>query len=306
MGTMYRLPPVCEVSDVIKTPACMYRMQNISQVDDASLNASEALPEELSALQRRQETILSRLEELRVLLSSAAGNLQSVTYGSQSVPSVSAHQANLKVCSPMTLAISASPSHPPTSLLVLLPWMKQEYGLTSTLSTHTHSSVTSQHLPDFTAPHSDFTAPHSDNAHIRIIITWKEVGPDPVLILSPIKHVAIRGEVNIARYLLGQVTDSTGHVLEATRLDDLLDAAHVISRGSDTDRRSSVTSLAVTLGQSSWTIGSTLSLADILLWNAVQHSGLARTLPSNLKLWFSNCSRQPVFQSAVKFFANQK
>jgi len=298
MGTMYRLPPVCEDSDVIKTSACMYRMKNISIADDSSSNDSETLPEGLSVLQRRQETILSRLEELRVLLSSAAGNLRSVTDQCQSMPSA-VQQADLKWCSPMTLAISASPSHPPTSLLVLLPWLNQQFGLISSLTAHTHSSVTSQHIPDFTAP-------LTDNAHTRIVITWKEVGPDPVLILSPLRHVAIRGEVNIARYLLGQVRDSSGHVNEATQLDDLLDTAHVISRGTDTELRTALTSLGVTLGQTSWVQGHSLTLADILLWNAVQQTGHSRTLPSNLKVWFNNCSRQPVFKAAVSYFANHK
>jgi len=297
---MYRLPPVCEDADVIKLPDCMYKMKNINI--DESCNGV-ALSDGVSALQRRQLDILDRLEQLRALLSkSTAGILSSVPdYSRQGLADVRSvlQQNAIKEGSQLSLSIFTSPRHPPTSLLALLPWLHQRYGVVTSLSAHTHSSVINS--PSV----AGFDKIHADNAHLKVVVSWKEVGTDPVLVLSPLRHVPIRGEINIARYLLQLVRDTDNVPGEATELDALLDLAHVISRGTDGEKRQALNILTARMGQSSWIHHNTLSVSDIVLWNALQQSRLVAGLNDNLKRWFVNCSKQPVFQPAVTFFANK-
>lgn len=112
------------------------------------------------------------------------------------------------------------------------------------------------------------------------------VGPDCELVVSPLTHCPIRGEVNLLRYLNRSLTAPQDPVSEV-QLDSLLDVCHRLGHAHTVrDKQLAVRTLNTRLGQAPWLLGEVLSLADVAAWSALRAiSGVE--LSQNMSKWQS-------------------
>lgn len=112
------------------------------------------------------------------------------------------------------------------------------------------------------------------------------VGPDCELVVSPLTHCPIRGEVNLLRYLKRSLTATQDPVSEV-QLDSLLDVCHRLSHAHTVrDKQLAVRTLNTRLGQAPWLLGEVLSVADVAAWSALRViSGVE--LSQNMSKWQS-------------------
>ena len=125
----------------------------------------------------------------------------------------------------------------------------------------------------------------------------------PSLVVNPQVQSVIVGEANIARYLarlLKPAYDSGTDIATATEIDQFVDMSYPLTWGSAKEKAAVLKTLNAKLGKAEWLVGSTLSLADISLWSAIQQSGQAEGVSANIKKWLANCNQHPAFQSALK------
>nr|CAD7579011.1 unnamed protein product [Timema californicum] len=310
--SMYTIRPIIKISEEIEYPKCMYMMKNLqkSHVTYAKkstniTNSTSVLEQvkkllkmplpEVMALETRQEAILDQLAQLKEQITGLREGLK------QSIPSTPQRSRKLTITNIPAqnglihdIVINASPKHPPYSILALYHLWGETLKLN--ISCHIHSTVhdVPEHLLSFRPTNS---AASKNSPLLNITIVWKEVGPDTELIVSPLKHVAVRGEVNILRYLtrLGppqfnyELSDAPA---DATQVDATLDACYLLSRcGAGKEQRALIGALAARLGKERFLSGGNQpSVADIAVWSALKQAGDAK-LGGDLARWFDQCSR---------------
>ena len=119
--------------------------------------------------------------------------------------------------------------------------------------------------------------------------------------ISPTKQTAVRGEVNVARYINRVISPSfETDIILATQIDEWLDIAHIqILNGNLKEKAAALRNLNSRLGKNEWLAGSSLSLADIVTWSALQQTKQADSAPANVKKWLKTCSESALFKTAV-------
>ena len=118
--------------------------------------------------------------------------------------------------------------------------------------------------------------------------------------VSPGSQTPIFGEANIARYLarLLDTPYDDGEPAAVAEIDQLVDQAAVLLSGNNKEKSAVLRTLNGSLGRQQWLNGGQLSLADIVIWSAVQQSGQADTAPGNVKKWLERCNSNPAFMQA--------
>ena len=123
----------------------------------------------------------------------------------------------------------------------------------------------------------------------------------PVMMISPKSQTAIYGEASIARHLarlLSPSYDSAG-IDVATRIDSWVDLATTLANGNNKEKAAVVRNLNSTLGKSDWLVGGQLTVADVMMWSALQQSKQAESATGNVKKWVESCNSNSAFQLAL-------
>ena len=122
------------------------------------------------------------------------------------------------------------------------------------------------------------------------------------MMLSPNIQTRVYGEANVARYLARLLNPAydAGDIVTAAETDQWLDCATQVIHGNNKERASVLRLINSRLGKHAWLVGSGLTLADIVLWSALQQCKMTQAVSGNVKQWLDNCSQQPVFQHACQ------
>ena len=117
--------------------------------------------------------------------------------------------------------------------------------------------------------------------------------------ISPTKQTAVTGEVNIARYINRVINPNCeADIIMATQVDEWLDIAHIqIINGNTKEKAAALRNLNSRLGKNDWLVGSSLSLADIVTWSALQQTNQASSAPANVKKWLKKCDEEEMFRT---------
>lgn len=289
---MYKMEPIHFV-DNVKLPTCMYKMRNIH---DESRNEilSETNRPDLAILEERQERILRQLDELKAQLQ-LIRNQSSTANKTPEIPRVKTG-AKIDVGQLTALpsiediVICAKPEHPPWSILILYKLYKDQIQFGAQCHVHSSIKAVSARLRNFFMEKT--TLPRSQQ-RLTLTLIWKDVGSsDPEMMVNPVTQVAIKGEVNIARYLahLVGLIHTKSDAVYLTDVDTLLDLAHsFIIHGSNKERQAAMRQLNSRLGKSAWLVGSSISIADIAVWSALHQVHAMESAPANVKKWLKNC-----------------
>ncbi|PSN39773.1 hypothetical protein C0J52_15321 [Blattella germanica] len=322
-NVMYRMEPIVKLPDQIELPKCMYRMKNIQQaylnsrVEEQKSNKKQSssiseqvnkflkcpLPE-MAALENRQEAILAQLADLKKQMAALRAQLK------QPVAPTVEKGKNVEAAKTYDLlqngvvhdiVINASPKHPPYSLAALKRLWGD--GLKLGVQCHVHSSVVElpKELQDFNSVVC--SGGSGDKVPLlNITLVWKDVGPETELIVSPVKHITIKGEVNILRYLsrLGppkynyELVNEPVSSARVRRVDHLLDSCYSLARSKTVkDRQSLIRVLNNQLGKSRFFAGGNeISIADVAAWSVLKQLDTRHTqeLTNNMSSWFQRCS----------------
>ena len=124
----------------------------------------------------------------------------------------------------------------------------------------------------------------------------------PTLMVSPNIQTALQGEGSVARYiarLLEPAYDS-GDIVTATEIDQYVDLAGSLLNGNNKEKAGVMRTLNGRLGKEQYLVGGQRSLADIVLWSALQQSKQTDAAPPNVKKWLDRCAADPAFSLAQK------
>ena len=122
-----------------------------------------------------------------------------------------------------------------------------------------------------------------------------------MMMVSPKSHSAICGEASIARHLarlLNPAYDSNS-VDVATRIDTWIDLAMTLANGNNKEKAAVVRNLNGTLGKSDWLVGGQLTVADVMMWSAMQQSKQVQSATGNVRKWLDTCNGHAAFQLAL-------
>ncbi|XP_061191156.1 aminoacyl tRNA synthase complex-interacting multifunctional protein 2-like [Saccostrea echinata] len=300
---MYTVKPYYDADVTISVPSNMYRLQNVHQAEKG-VSVKDCSTDDLdpvTALERRQEVILQRLEGLKNVLQGLKSRYKSPDTPSASVTSKAPSASKRAAGKPMDLGdgvldlvVNADPDQVPFSLFVMFKLLQEKFRVRGV--THVHSSVTSKCA-------TNLFPPSDGRCDYQIILTliWKKVSNGPELMVNPLRQSVIQGEVNIVRYLrrlLDPSAETEDPVTLAT-CDELLDLVQSrLIDGNNKERDAALRTLNARLGRSSWLVGDSLSSADIAAWSGINQSKLSSDLPVNVKKWFKACDNNAMFQSA--------
>ncbi|XP_021921919.1 probable aminoacyl tRNA synthase complex-interacting multifunctional protein 2 isoform X2 [Zootermopsis nevadensis] len=314
-NTMYRMRPIIKLTEELELPKCMYRMKNIQQAylnnrlehqlsnETRPTSISEQCPlPEMTALENRQEAILAQLADLKNQITALRGQLK------QSAAPPAVKETNIsrsRTCNILQngvihdIVINASPKYPPYSLVAL----RRLWGDSLKLGVrcHIHSSVLQlpTNLENFLSVISD-DCDQERSSLLNITLVWKDVGPDTELVVSPMKHITIKGEVNILRYLSRLGPPRYNYELSndpavSSRLDSLLDTCYSLARCRTVkERQSLIHSLNCCLGKSQFMAGGDgISIADIAVWSVFRQIKVEplQDLSGAMKNWLQHCSQ---------------
>ncbi|XP_063218081.1 phenylalanine--tRNA ligase alpha subunit [Bacillus rossius redtenbacheri] len=201
------------------------------------------------------------------------------------------------------LAITANPSHPPFSLRVLLRLLSLAGPVACT--EHRHSSLRAAAPAPAGFPGVE---PRDGPGRLHVAFIWKDEGVDPTLVVAPVGHTNVVGEVNVARHLARLLERRPGPAAApyegrgaawAAQADAWLDRAYDVTHGGPRERAEVVALARSTLSTREWLLGPAVSLADVCLWSALRQDDVAGTLPRELRRWLDKCSRHPVFSHSA-------
>ncbi|XP_063224995.1 aminoacyl tRNA synthase complex-interacting multifunctional protein 2 isoform X2 [Bacillus rossius redtenbacheri] len=303
---MYTIKPIIRFSEYIDLPKCMYAMKNIqkSLAECDSKKSEKTMPPnileqgrlpEVCVLESRQEAILEQLSQLKKQMAALRLELSQSPPASRAKRTTSTGSPSQglrmeQVGAVHDVVLSASPSRPPYAVLALSRLWGEALRLT--VSCHVHSSVARlpSHLAGLQPPPS---APSADQAAPRLNITliWKDAGADTELVVSPLRHVAVRGEPNALRYLMRLGPPHLNYELTedaatATALDGVIDASCLAARG---EPRALLALLGARLSGAGFLLGRRgLSVADLAAWSALRQLGAAPG--PRVAAWFHLCS----------------
>ncbi|KAK3089824.1 hypothetical protein FSP39_006823, partial [Pinctada imbricata] len=201
------------------------------------------------------------------------------------------------------VVINADPEKVPLSLFVLSDLLQEKYKFKGT--THIHSSVSS--VPDkLKSPFiKNGNKSREDRSLNQIIVTliWKKVCQSPEMMVSAHNQTPIQGEGNIARYLARLLDPQyESDACRATQMDEWIDMAMVqILNGNNKEKAGSLRSLNSRLGCNDWLVGSSISLADIVVWSSLHQTNQTSEVPANIKKWLTACNQSNVFARVKSF-----
>lgn len=279
----------------------------------AQTGGEEQVPERIRKLEQRQTKVLQDLNKLqeqvlsmaqqRCVDLSAVGELSTQARGVTGVPSQT-HASPLQSGKLLDLVVSVDPDTVPLSLLVLLSQLSSQYHILTTTYVHSSATTTPDRLRNF-LQNGAHTSPRS-NFQIALSVVWKKVPNGPRLMVSPTQQTHIEGEVNVARYLgrLLQPAYDGSSIVQATQIDEILDTVQQQLIRGNKERAAVLRTLNAWLGKSQFVVGSSLSLADVVVWSAVQGLHLASDAPTNVKQWLKACRQSKEFQTAVQFMSS--
>ena len=121
------------------------------------------------------------------------------------------------------------------------------------------------------------------------------------MMVDPSKQSPVIGEANIARYLSRLLPScyENDNIVTATEIDTILDMATLLQKGNQKEKASVIKNLNVKLGKSSWLVGDSLTLADIVAWSAVHQTQEVESLPGNVKKWVKSCNEHSAFKTGI-------
>jgi len=288
---MYSLPPIYNLNAKVDLPTCMYSLpviqssagENIQAVESSS--SSSAGAGYMDALEKRQDSILARLGQLKDQVSAYK---QSIGLGP--IPDVKpATNAKGSGCI-ADIVIKASPSRPPHSLPTALAVL-QSNGYAVFMSTHIHSSVTTgaNKLKAFLPP--TVSGLSRSLADVRVTFIWAEVSGECELIVSPLTQSVIKGEVNILRYLARVFDDE--FVYENSNnvasLDCMLDTISSLPYAVPKNRPPMLRS--VTSGLPKVFNGDDITVVDLALFSYLKQGDQGGNLPQEVKKWMEGMTK---------------
>ncbi|XP_077980006.1 aminoacyl tRNA synthase complex-interacting multifunctional protein 2-like [Glandiceps talaboti] len=296
---MYKLKPIYDENVDVGLPNCMYKMSSIYGKDPVGRNVPNGIDEDdpVAALERRQERMLEKLNKLKSDVEMLSKQMDERATTCNVVQSSSVRATRILDDSIHDIVINANPSQPPLGLMVLHHLLTPR--ARTCTSVHVHSSVTS--IDDkLRKCLLNGTSTERSNAQIVFTLIWKKVNYGPEMNIAPVSQTPIHGEANIARYLARLLDPSYESSPElATLIDSWLDlASNTMTRGSSKEKAVALRALNSHLGKNTWLVGSSLTLADVIMWSAVYQSGQAKGVPNNVNKWLKACEENSAFQFA--------
>ncbi|KAK4321467.1 hypothetical protein Pmani_007727 [Petrolisthes manimaculis] len=253
----------------------------------------------VAALEARQEAVLARLRSLKAQLDQVKGNKVATTSPSVSAtPAVgaAAHASPLKKSTTVhDLVISANPSQPPYSL-VLLRKLLRDAGLPVYSTTHVHSNVREVN-ERLSSIFMEQPLDERRNHTLAFTLHWKDVS-SPTLMVNPLRQTQIYSEVNIVRYISRLFPlaspynyEATGTFTTITETDQLLDQLEQkLAVGDNKQRHSILRLLNGRLGKNSFLMGNTCGVVDIVAWSLMKQCDLHVGAPNNVARWYKTLS----------------
>ncbi|XP_013407676.1 aminoacyl tRNA synthase complex-interacting multifunctional protein 2 [Lingula anatina] len=290
-STMYSLKPFY-TDDNIVLPDVMYKMKSFYGSEDVK-KPDGSTGYDIDALEKRQEAILAKLSELQKEVQKLSNSCPPTL--SQKRESTSGAVIDEII---EDVVITANPSSPPLSLFVLYQLLQQQ--LRTVGSMHVHSSVTS--VPENLKVFQNGFQSNRRDYQLAITLIWKNVNHGPELMVNPHKQSPVQGEGNMARYLARLLSPGYDSVdpITATEIDVFVDiATNQLLHGNSKEKAAALRGLNSKLGSSSWLVGSDLSLADIVVWSALQQTGQAGGAPANVQKWIKACNNNFAFKLAL-------
>ena len=121
--------------------------------------------------------------------------------------------------------------------------------------------------------------------------------------MSANSQTPIQGEANVARYLARLITPryDDGPIQHVCAVDDLVDlASNSILAGSSKEKAAAVRTLNSVLGKNEWLAPSgEMSVADAVVWSALQQTGASKGAPGNVQKWLKACEGHVAYKSAL-------
>ncbi|XP_065558122.1 aminoacyl tRNA synthase complex-interacting multifunctional protein 2-like isoform X6 [Artemia franciscana] len=186
------------------------------------------------------------------------------------------------------LVVQASPSAPPFFLKFFKAILEQS-GVRVLAKTHCHSSVSvTKDQETFLESSSSF---ERSSVHVILTLIWTNVEHGPVLRVGASSKVPIVGDGNIARFFgrlfPKQIAYENLSVKETTQIDHFLDFAHeTLLNGNKKDIVANLNMLDAILSSEKYLCGSSITIADVVVWSAVSQVADLNSLPKSLKNWY--------------------
>ncbi|KAK2711373.1 hypothetical protein QYM36_012528, partial [Artemia franciscana] len=183
------------------------------------------------------------------------------------------------------LVVQASPSAPPFFLKFFKAILEQS-GVRVLAKTHCHSSVSvTKDQETFLESSSSF---ERSSVHVILTLIWTNVEHGPVLRVGASSKVPIVGDGNIARFFgrlfPKQIAYENLSVKETTQIDHFLDFAHeTLLNGNKKDIVANLNMLDAILSSEKYLCGSSITIADVVVWSAVSQVADLNSLPKSLK-----------------------
>jgi len=255
---MYELPVVVpDTFSHMDTDVKMYKLPPIQgNTDDIPKGGSG---DNLAFLEIRQESILERLQNLKIRVDSLQGSKKAATRSVEH----------------LEIAVHASPAHPPHSLPLVVNYLQSQCGYKLHTTCHVHSSYTKplpQKLVDFLPVGSTELRSRAD---VKIALVWKDVGTDPVSVVGLLPNAAVYGEVNLLRFLARLFGlfdfESTNSNSQLCDEDEKLDKIHSeLVWGDVVNDKKAVMSRAEALIKKRGVDHKQFALSDILLYSVAK------------------------------------
>ncbi|XP_069762131.1 aminoacyl tRNA synthase complex-interacting multifunctional protein 2 isoform X2 [Narcine bancroftii] len=196
------------------------------------------------------------------------------------------------------IVINANPSEVLLPLLVLHKLLCERYRVLS--SVHVHSSI--QNIPSqcWNCLGNEGACRSRQEYQLGFTLVWKDV-PKPQMKFNIQSMCSIEGEGNIARFLFA-LLGHTYNAVTATQIDNWVDIAiFQLKKGSKQEKATVLRCLNSALAKSPWVVGHDLTLADVVLYGALQATELAG-VPANIQRWMKCCENLACFNLALKQF----
>ncbi|XP_026282620.1 aminoacyl tRNA synthase complex-interacting multifunctional protein 2 isoform X2 [Frankliniella occidentalis] len=295
---MFKLRPIVNHDEPLPVPSHnMYTMKPVQEAartqgqDKAPSSAATGSKGDMAALEGRQEDILKKLSKLRIDIEELRAILRQPSQVTASSLSTS---SNVK-CPPCPelgesrdIVVYASPKNPPYSLLGLARVWRASCPIQ--ISNHTHSSVKEAPSAALTFVNEVTGVPN-----LKIILIWKEV-PETELVINPIRHIAVRGETNILRFLsrvgpTDYAYEANSNLSQVALLDEVLDNCQRLARSKTVkEKQAIVRTFNASLGKSEWMCGQPkLSIIDTAVWSVLKQQGPSAALTQTLTKWMERC-----------------
>lgn len=290
INPMYSLKPMTS-TDAIAPTDVMYSLKSFHEAEAGGFT------QEIDALEKRQENILVQLRKLK---SEVDGLVN--TNGKPSGAGGILWETQVKPCPSFSkgdvaqdIVISANPQSPPLSLFILHNQLAKQYSIFSSCFTHSSVLQVDEKLKSALGQCNGIAR---NSADIVVSLIWKGDVSRPTLSTS---LTTIEGEAVIARYLARLMKPSyeADNLAAVTESDFLLDLASDLISGDFKAKENVINVLSKKLSTSAFLGGSSASVADMVLWSAVQQAK-PTNISSSVKTWMQCCTKLPEFQSAAK------